>query len=188
MSVTEKLENVVAPACTSLGFELFDLELRPGVVRVTVDRSGGVDLDALAEVSRAISQVLDEAEEALPDQRYELEVSTPGVERRLRRPAHFAAAVGESVALRTRPGTPGERRIEGRLSAADDAGVVVSVGTDDRRVAYDEIERAHTVFDWRGALAASRDEEQSVLDEAERDDPAQAEQGSATTRERATTS
>lgn len=177
MGAAEELEIVIAPVCAALGVELFDLECRPGVLQVTVERSGGLDLDALAEVSRAISSALDEADGPGPAEGYELEVTTPGLERRLRRPDHFARAIGQRVAVRTRPGTAGERRVEGELTSADSAGIVVAAGTQDRALAYDDIERAHTVFDWRAALVVSRD-----------DGEVRAEQCSAITRERATRS
>ena len=177
MSSAEQLEAALLPACASLGVELFDFEYRRGVVRITVDRAGGLDLDAVAEVARALSSALDETE-AAPNEHYELEVSTPGLERRLRRPQHFRAAVGEQVALRTTPGTPGERRFEGTLRHADDDGMVVVEATGaEHSVAYDAVERAHTVFDWRAALAKSRES-----------DDTDSEEGSTTTSRRATTS
>jgi len=177
VGIEEDLESVVAPACTASGVELFDLEWRPGVVKVTVDRSGGIDLDALAEASRAVSAALDAAGDLEPPGRYELEVTTPGVERRLRRPAHFAGALGERVAVRTVPGTAGDRRVEGALVSTEESGVLVSTPSGDRRLAFADIERAHTVYDWRAALAGPGG-------------PGAAGRGqtTATTRERATTS
>ena len=92
--------------------------LRSGVLLVTVDRDGGVDLEALTEANRAVSVVLDELD-PIPG-RYTLEVSSPGVERTLRTPAHFVKAVGEQVTVKTRPQVPGERRLRGVLAAADE--------------------------------------------------------------------
>ena len=154
-AVTDELEQAIAPVCASAGVALVDVELRQSTLQVIVERDGGLDLDAIAEVARAISLVLDERAELVPDAPFELEVSSPGVERRLRRPEHFARAIGELLALRTTPGTSGERRLEGRLVAADDLGVTLR-GEDgrERELAYGEIERAHTVFDWRAALRA----------------------------------
>ena len=106
------------------GLELVDVERRASVLLVTVDRAGGVDLDALTAANRAVSRALDELD-PIPG-RYSLEVSSPGVERRLRTPAHFARAVGEMVAVKTRPQVPGERRLRGRLVAADDEGFEVA--------------------------------------------------------------
>jgi ribosome maturation factor RimP len=132
---------------------------------VTVERGEDLDLDAIAEVARSVSAALDEHDELAPAGPFELEVTSPGLERRLRRPEHFVRALGSIVALRTEPGTPGERRLEGRLVAADEHGVEVRPdGGNARRLAYGEIERAHTVFDWRAALAGAGSAERAEKD------------------------
>lgn len=145
----DELFDVLAPAVAPTGLELVDVEVRSGLVRVTVDGPAGVDLDAIAEATRAVSAALD-AHDPLPG-RYTLEVSSPGVERPLRRPEHFRRAVGEQVSIRTVAGGEGERRFSGELVSADDEGVVLAgdgLGEGGRRFAYDEIERARTVFEW----------------------------------------
>ena len=145
MSVSDRVRDVVeAPLATS-GLELVDVEHAGNLLRVTVDRPGGVDLDTISDASRLVSDALDRTD-VVPG-RYVLEVSSPGVERPLRTPEHFRRFVGSRVAVRTRPHTEDERRIEGELEAADDQGVVVA----GRRLAYDEIERARTVFVWEPA-------------------------------------
>ena len=155
MGTSDDVERIAAPVLKDAGLELIDVELRSGNIVVTVDREGGIDLDALAAASKAISAAIDH-EGVGPAGRYELEVSSPGLERRLRRPDHFRGFVGHKVAIRTQPGVEGERRIEGEIVGVDDNGVVVA-GTGlpegGRRLAYSDIERAHTVFDWRAALA-----------------------------------
>ncbi len=85
--------------------------MKAGVLQVTVDREGGVDLEALTDANRAVSTVLDELD-PIPG-RYSLEVSSPGIERPLRTPAHFAKAVGATVTVKTRPQVPGERTAAG---------------------------------------------------------------------------
>jgi ribosome maturation factor RimP len=155
MATSDDVERIAALVLQASGLELVDVELRSGNVVVTVDSEGGVDLDALAAASRAISAAID-LEDVGPSGRYELEVTSPGLERRLRRPEHFRSFVGHRIALRTVPGVAGERRIEGDIISADDRGVVLGdPGSPDgrRRLAYSDIERAHTVFDWRAALA-----------------------------------
>ncbi|HUZ21707.1 MAG TPA: ribosome maturation factor RimP [Acidimicrobiales bacterium] len=153
----DELTRVLSQLCADFAIELDDVELDSGVLRVTVERADGLDLDRLAEVSRAVSALLDAREDLAPAARYELEVSTPGLERRLRRPGQFRRAVGSTVAVRTVPGTAGERRLEGVLVAADDETFEVAAATGgSRRLIYREVERAHTVFDWRRALAERR--------------------------------
>ncbi|HWC10362.1 MAG TPA: ribosome maturation factor RimP [Acidimicrobiales bacterium] len=145
MSLGDRVRAVVeAPLATS-ELELVDVEHTGNLLRVTVDRPGGVDLDTISEASRLVSEALDRTD-VVPG-RYVLEVSSPGVERPLRTPEHFHRFVGTTVAVRTRAGTDGDRRVEGELEGADDEGVVVA----GRRLAYGEIERARTVFVWEPA-------------------------------------
>jgi ribosome maturation factor RimP len=141
--VSERVRVLLAPPLAEAGYELYDVEQAGAVLRVTIDRAGGVDLDAVSEVTRKVSGVLDDHGDLLPD-RYLLEVSSPGIERMLRRPEHFRGAVGATVVLKTRPGTEGERRVEGVLESAGEEGVVVA----GRSVPYPDIERARTRFVW----------------------------------------
>ena len=145
MTVNDRVRDVVGAPLETSGLELIDVEHTGALLRVTVDRPGGVDLDAISDASRLVSEALDRTD-VVPG-RYVLEISSPGVERPLRTPAHFRRFVGTRVAVRTRPDTEGERRVEGELEAADDEGVMVA----GRRLAYDEIERARTVFVWEPA-------------------------------------
>jgi ribosome maturation factor RimP len=145
----EELFSLLEPAVNSVGLELFDVELKSGVVLVTVDRAGGVDLEALTDANRVVSAVLDERD-PVPGS-YTLEVSSPGVERTLRTPTHFAKAVGESVSVKTRPQVPGPRRLRGTLAAADGDGIELT--TDEVpegrvRLSYSDMDRVRTVFGW----------------------------------------
>jgi ribosome maturation factor RimP len=149
VDVTERLVDALSPVLEASGLELIDVVIGGSQVQVTVDRPGGVDLDALAEANRAASRTLDELD-PFPG-RYTLEVSSPGLERRLRTPAHFARAVGETVTVRTLPDTAALRRVRGVLSTADETGFVIEgpeVPDRSIRIAYDQIERARTVFEW----------------------------------------
>jgi ribosome maturation factor RimP len=159
----DRLVDALAPLVSSLGAELIDVEFPPGVVRLYVDSLEALDLERLGEISRVVSSELDSRPEIAPAGRYELEVSSPGVERRLRRPEHFLRVKGARLALRTVPGADGDRRAEGVLCDCDAEGIVVASddGTE-RRFAYAEIERAHTVFDWRAALSESKQRARQV--------------------------
>lgn len=158
MNTTETVERVVAPVLSDLGIELVDVESHPGHLKVTIDREAGLDLAAISRATAAVSHALDDAD-AVPGGRYELEVTSPGVERRLRRPEHFTKFVGSEIAVRLRPGIAddGERRFEGQLAAADEKGIVLALAATggERRIRYSDLERAHTVFDWRAALASA---------------------------------
>jgi ribosome maturation factor RimP len=160
--MSEALFTQLQPVIAAAGLDLFDVELRSGVLLVTVDRDGGVDLDALTRANRVVSSRLDELD-PIPG-RYTLEVSSPGVERTLRTPTHFRRAVGETVTVKTRPQVPGERRLRGSLVDADEEGLTLAVdGADGAiRLSYSDIDKARTVFLWgperggRGGGAESR--------------------------------
>ena len=139
MSTVERVRQVVEPILAARSLELYDIELAGAAVRVVVETS---DLEAIAQLTRAISRALDDAD-PIPE-RYTLEVSSPGLERTLRTPAHFRGAVGSLVSIKTHPGVEGDRRVQDVLSDADDDGVTVG----ERTFRYDEIERARTVFEW----------------------------------------
>jgi ribosome maturation factor RimP len=148
MGTSERIAELVEPILLDRGHELYDVELTGATVRVLVDREGGVALDDLEQLAREISGVLDEAD-PLPD-RFYLEVSSPGLERPLRQPKHFQTAVGTKVKVKTLPSVEGDRRVDGLLAAADDDTVTVETDAGPRRLAYDDIERARTVFEWGG--------------------------------------
>lgn len=149
MSVSERVRGIVEPIVADAGLELFDLELAGGVLRVTVDRPEGVDLQAIAATTRAVSRALDDADPIAG--RYTLEVSSPGLERALRTPAHFRWAIGREVTIKTVPTFDGPRRVAGTLVGADDDHVTLTVDEPvdgPCELAYDDIERARTVFSW----------------------------------------
>ncbi|MGE3619690.1 MAG: ribosome maturation factor RimP [Acidimicrobiia bacterium] len=156
MSIQERVGALIAPVLAERDLDLYDLEVGRGMVKVVVDAAGPVDLDQVAAVTRAISGVLDEADPI--EGHYTLEVTTPGVERNLRSPEHFARAVGEQVKVKVHAGAEGERRLEGTVAGADDAGVTIrSADGTERLVRYEEIDRARTVFVWGPSAREKRD-------------------------------
>jgi ribosome maturation factor RimP len=166
---TAAIQDLVTPALEALGLELFDLHLSGGgkarTLRVTVDRDGGVDLDTIAAASRAITPLLDD--QPTLSGSYLLEVTSPGVERSLRRPEHFRRAIGETVSVKYRTST-GTARQRGTLQVADDEGIVLAVEGEEHRIAHADITDARTVFDWgpaprpgKSAAPAGRKKEKS---------------------------
>ncbi len=146
---TTDLADALSPLLEARGLDLVDVEVQGAQLTVFVDREGGVGLDELGDATRDVSAALDDLDPIAG--RYTLSVSSPGLERRLRRPAHFAKAVGETVTARVDAGTSDVRRITGTLDAADETGFTL-VGPDvpggEVRIEYDQIERARTVFQW----------------------------------------
>jgi ribosome maturation factor RimP len=152
-TTVDRVTRLVAPLVADLKLDLYDVELRGGTLRVTVDTppgsSGGVTLDTLALVTRMLSRDLDH-DDPMPGH-YTLEVTSPGLERQLRTPLHFQRETGKVVAIRLRDTVNGERRIQGVLTAADDSTATIRTGDGDgdvRLVRYDQIDRARTVFEW----------------------------------------
>jgi ribosome maturation factor RimP len=152
------VRDALAPVVAGLGLDLYDVELNgtgaARTLRVTVERAGGVDLDAITEVTRAVSPVLD-AEPTLAGP-YLLEVSSPGLERTLRTPAHFVGARGATVSIKFRTAGGGTARVKGVLVDADDRGVVVEGDDGRHELAYADMTQARTVFEWGPPPRASR--------------------------------
>ncbi|MCU1451673.1 MAG: hypothetical protein JWP02_3843 [Acidimicrobiales bacterium] len=145
MSVTDRVRELVEPLLAARDTEVVDVEQLGATLRVTVDRPGGIDLDAVSDATLVVSDALDR-EDLVPG-RYTLEVSSPGLERALRTPAHFQRFVGSDVAVKTHADVEGDRRTEGTLESADDEGFVVA----GRRLAYGDVEKARTTFVWEPA-------------------------------------
>jgi ribosome maturation factor RimP len=154
-------EALVRPVVEHEGFEFVEAihvrEAGRPVLRVVVDRSGGADLDALSELSAQVSRALEDGGyESGP---YQLEVSTPGLERPLKRPAHFQRSIGEQVKVKMTAPMAGSKAHTGTLVAADDEGITIAVssggGTEEHRVPYADIASARTVVDWDAELKRS---------------------------------
>jgi ribosome maturation factor RimP len=161
MGTTEQtvtaVREALAPVVAELGLALYDVELQgtgpARTLRVTVEKEGGVDLDAITDVTRAASPVLD-AEPSLSGS-YLLEVSSPGLERSLRSPAHFAGARDATISVKFRT-DGGTQRVHGVLVDSDDRRCVVE-GDDGRfEIAYEDITQARTVFEWGAPARGSR--------------------------------
>jgi ribosome maturation factor RimP len=121
----QRLIELLGPVITSQGYDLDDLSVaaagRRSLIRITVDGDEGIDLDAVAEVSRAISERLDADDDGFAGP-YVLEVSSPGVDRPLTESRHWRRAIGRLVTV-----SAGERSITGRITTADDKSVELDV-------------------------------------------------------------
>jgi ribosome maturation factor RimP len=148
---------LVRPVIEAEGLELVDAAMvgqgRDRVLRVTVDGPEGVDLERIAELSRRISHHLDE--EGFEPGPYALEVSSPGIERSLRRPEQFRRAVGSQVKIKTTAPVAGSSSHAGALLLADDEGVALEVAGAELRVPYADIASARTIADWDAELKRS---------------------------------
>jgi ribosome maturation factor RimP len=140
-SMRARLLDVLGPVVTDAGFDLEDVVVTPAgtrrLLRLVVDRDGGVDLDDVAELSRAASSTLD-ASDVMGTSPYVLEVSSPGVDRPLTAPRHWRRAAGRPVAVSLRDGG----RCTGRVVRAADDAVTLDVAGEPRTFGYDHIARA----------------------------------------------
>jgi ribosome maturation factor RimP len=145
------VEELVRPVVEASGLELWDISFRKEggrmILRVMVDRTGGVDLDAISATSERLSRRLD-LEGFSPERAYSLEVSSPGLERALREPRHFERSVGERVRVKTVAPLGGRRVHEGALVSADAEAIVIASEGGELRVPYADVASARTVFDW----------------------------------------
>lgn len=137
------IRALVETPLSAEGISVFDVEYSGGRLLISVDRDGGIDLEALTKANHLVSDLLDE-HDPIPDDHFLLEVSSPGLERPLRTPDHFQWAVGQTVNVKLTASVEGERRLEGALEAADADGITL----DGRTIAYQDIDRARTVFAW----------------------------------------
>ena len=115
----------------------------PGLLRITIDRPGGVDLDLCERVSRELSPLRE---------RYALEVSSPGIERPLVKPEHFQRAVGSRVAVRTEHAVDGRRQFRGTLTDARDDEIEIDLDGERAQLPYAAIRRANLVEDNVGGI------------------------------------
>lgn len=151
------VEALVRPIVEHDGLELVEAVFaRDGgrrVLRVTVDREGGVDLDTLSMLSERVSRRLDL--EDLGGGRYELEVSSPGIERPLRTVEQYRRFVGARIKVKTSEPVDDARVHVGTLVEADDHGIVVEVDGTPRAIALSAVAGARTVADWDAELKRS---------------------------------
>ena len=141
------MAKLLEPTVERLGYELVDLEARlggkGGLVRVFIDKPGGIDLDDCETVSRAVSALLD-VEDPVPGN-YNLEVSSPGLDRKLTKVEHFQRFEGDTVNVKMRFPIEGRRRFRGTLVSSDDENIVVEVDGESHSLPLKTIDTARLV-------------------------------------------
>jgi ribosome maturation factor RimP len=136
----ERLFELLEPPVAAMGFELADLDAhfgRRGLLRLFIDREGGVTLDDCQRVSEQIGAWLD-VEDPLPGS-YVLEVSSPGFDRRLRKLEHFERFSGEQARIELRDARDGRRRFTGRLAGVEGSEVLLEVDGELTRLPFGDI-------------------------------------------------
>ena len=147
-SPRDHLMKLLEPVVSAEGLDLEDVTVTQAgkrrLLRVIVDRDGGVSLDDVADVSQAVSTALDD-DDVMGQATYTLEVSSPGVDRPLTEPRHWRRAAKRLVKAEMRDGTV----IEGRIVAADQGGVDIDVAGDARRLDYEDLTRGRVQVEFR---------------------------------------
>jgi ribosome maturation factor RimP len=141
-----RLEGLLGLIVEQFGCDLEHVELSPSgrrrQLRILVDRDGGVTLDDLAEVTRAVSKALDSSDdvmgELIGDASYTMEISSPGVDRPLTQPRHWRRNIGRLVTVRL----TGGGSVKGRIADAGDEDAGLIVEGKERRIGYDEVQKA----------------------------------------------
>ena len=143
----DELLKLLEPAIERLGYELSDLEVnvggKHGVLRVFIDKSDGIGLADCEKVSLAVSALLD-VEDPLPGH-YNLEVSSPGLDRKLTKIEHFQRFEGKTVKVQMRFPIEGRRRFRGTLVSSDDENIVVDVDGESHTLPVATIDTARLV-------------------------------------------
>ena len=150
-SEIDRMHTIVGPIASDLSLDVYDIERRGATIRVTLDTlpgsEGGITLDSLSLATRLISRELDHEDPVAGH--YTLEVTSPGLERPLRTPAHFQREIGKEVTVRLRDPQADPRRLQGVLAAADDSSATLLLDDgEERTVEIAEIDKARTVFEW----------------------------------------
>jgi ribosome maturation factor RimP len=144
---SDELMKLLGPAVESLGYELSDLELRigtrDGMLRLFIDKPEGIGLEDCEIVNRQISTLLD-VEDPIPGN-YVLEVSSPGLDRRLTKVEHFKRFKGNDIRVKLRFPIEGRKNFRGALRAADEENIEVEVDGESHSLPIATIESARLV-------------------------------------------
>lgn len=146
--ITDRLAEVLTTPLSALGLDLEAVDLskagKRSVLRIAVDKDGGVNMDDIAEATKAVSDLLDESD-LMGSNAFTLEVTSPGVDRPLTLPRHWRRNETRLVKVSLAEGEP----VEGRIMASDDQAVTLDVADVEVRIAYDEITKAKIQIEFK---------------------------------------
>ena len=144
MKIEDKVWELIKETVSNLQLDIYDVEyVKEGngwFLRIYIDKENGVDINDCENVSRAIDPLLDEAE--VITGQYTLEVSSPGVERVLRRPEHFSKYIGSEIEISLYKTVDNKKSFTGVLKLADDEKIVIDDMSFDRK----DISKVKTVY------------------------------------------
>jgi ribosome maturation factor RimP len=157
-AITARIWELATPLAQARGMEIIDIEFRREggrggrVLRLFLDKEGGPNMGELSEVSRELSEILD-AEDTV-DGAYTLEVSSPGINRPLKRPEHFVRFIGKNIRVRTRDMINGRRSFLGRLLEVLTGNIALEQDGTRCEIPFEQIEKSNYEHDWSAPYAA----------------------------------
>ncbi len=151
-NIAEGVEAVVTPHFRERGYRVCDVEyVKEGAewyLRITLDSDDGIDIDDCEKVSRAINPIIDEADPI--EDFYYLEVSSPGLERVLRKEEHFLASIGSEIEIRLfAPDDNKKKSYTGKLAAYENDTVTVDIGGEAVSIPMNKVSKVQTLFDFK---------------------------------------
>jgi ribosome maturation factor RimP len=147
--LVERLISLLEPEINHLGFEMIELEMingKPSTLRVYIDQENGINVEDCASVSRHIGLIL-EVEDPIPGE-FTLEVSSPGAERPLRKPEHFAQYIGYQAKLKLSQLHEGRKRLKGILLGVEDNKILIKVDDKEFAIPHDLVVKANLAPDY----------------------------------------
>lgn len=148
--IVDLVQDLAQPLAEELGLELFFIEyVKEGAewyLRVYIDKPEGVNIDDCENMSRRLSDELDRVDPI--EGQYNLEVSSPGLERPLRHEDDLRQNIGNLIQITTFAPVAGKKKMEGRLEAFEDGVLVLAVGKEELRVAYSQVAKARLAIEF----------------------------------------
>ncbi len=152
VSLEETVTSVIMPVLSKNEVDLYDCYVARDVIKIFLTKTSGISFEQIQNCNREISGALESSDPQILE-KYELEVSSPGLERVLRRKEHFCDSVGSSVSIKTTNDSGLPRRIQGNLLSANDSNCTLNLGSNEITVDYKFIQSASTVFIWEEEMS-----------------------------------
>ncbi len=153
-----KVEELIEPLVAEEGLKLVSIEVqrrgRKLILSVFLDREGGIDLETCSRMNEEIGRYLDV--EDIIQERYDLEVCSPGLDRVLKKPREYRAFTGRRMEVWLKQPFEGKRKFEGVLKSADEEGIAVLVDGEEMAFGFEAIAKGKLVFDWKTDLRSDK--------------------------------
>ncbi len=146
----KQIENIILPILSEYNFQLVDVEIVRGrkrsILRIYIDKTGGITVDDLAEFNNRIGDTIEA--EGIFDHSYTLEVSSPGLNRRIRYPVDFDLYKGHNIYIKTQSKVDGSHQISGTLLGMEGDKVAIRKGEKIIYIHPEDIDHANLIYDW----------------------------------------